>query len=314
MPRPPHANDEYAIREEAADHRAVAQVLQRIEDKAESRAAGDEQPRRAAMQWNLFLGGYAFPWTPGTWPRWLLISAWAIAALWLARLCVQWGTAAPGAGGDMSAFGSVIASVLTGFGALIFGAVCAAVAAIHGLTILTETSAGNNRIEDWPNLGLFLDWFGHVFYVFNAAALSAALACGLDWLLPSSHGAVIGIVEFFLFPFLLLCELEANSAFMPVSRLVFESLWRQGRRWISFYVQSGGLLVAAVVLLVLAAPKVDSRLEIVLGGLVFAAVAMTYFRLLGRLAWHCSIETEDESVPEEGIAKESTAEEKLEKP
>ena len=42
-----------------------------------------------------------------------------------------------------------------------------------------------------------------------------------------------------------------------------------------------------------------------MGGLLFAAVAMIYFRLLGRLAWHCSIEPEeeaegDEESPEDG--------------
>ena len=78
----------------------------------------------------------------------------------------------------MSSFGIVIESVLTGLGAIVFGAVFAALASIHGLTILTETAAGNDRIERLANIGLFLEWFGNLFYVINAAALAAALACG----------------------------------------------------------------------------------------------------------------------------------------
>ena len=219
------------------------------------------------------------------------------------------GRSSPAAGGAMSSFGIVIGSVLTGLGGIVFGAVFAALASIHGLTILTETAAGNDRIESWPNIGLFLEWFCNLFYVINAAALSAALACALGALVPPARGAVIGVVEFLVFPFLLMSELEANSAFMPVSQLVFASLWRQARPWTSFYVQSGCLLVAAVALPVLASPHIDSRLGVVFGGLIVAAVAMIYFRLLGRLAWHCSIEKEDDAAPEQEITEESTVEE-----
>ena len=35
---------------------------------------------------------------------------------------------------------------------------------------------------------------------------------------------------------------------------------------------------------------------------------MIYFRLLGRLAWHCSIEKEDEAAPEQETAEGSTVE------
>ena len=44
------------------------------------------------------------------------------------------------AGDALAVSGSVVAGVLTGLGEVVFGMVCLAVAAIHGLTILTETT------------------------------------------------------------------------------------------------------------------------------------------------------------------------------
>ena len=205
----------------------------------------------------------------------------------------------------MVVFGGVLGGVLAGLGAIVFACVFAVLAAIHGLTIVTETSAGNDRIESWPDLGLFLNWVGNLFYVFNAAVLCLALAQLLNWLVPGAHAAIVGVTTFLLFPILLLCELEANSAFLPVSRLVFTSLWRQGRCWLLYYAESACLLLAAAAFVAFAGPLMGRTVGTALVGALFAAVAMIYFRLLGRLAWHCSIEAEDEPAPEQGVAGES---------
>ncbi len=129
--------------------------------------------------------------------------------------------------------------------------------------------------------------------------MRAALACALEWLLPGGKAVAIAAAAFLLFPFLLLCELESGSAFTPASGLVLASLWRQSAAWLLFYAESGGLFAVAGVLVILVGPRINLSIGVVMGGMLFAAVAMIYFRLLGRLAWHCSIEPEDESEGDE---------------
>ena len=120
----------------------------------------------------------------------------------------------------------------------------------------------------------------------------------VNWLLRGEYPVVVAAVFFFVFPILLLAELESDSAFLPVSRLVLASLWRCGRAWLSFYTASGGLIAVAGALMIGAGLKVDSRLLVLFGAMLFAAVVMIYFRLLGRLAYYCSVEIEDEEETE----------------
>jgi hypothetical protein len=298
--RRPQGDDEYEIADEPAEHPAVAEAVQRLESHDDQDGPEVQRWRRSPMEWNRFRDGFGFPWMPGAVSRWIFISVMAIIPLWLAGVALALGIGGGGsAGNEVGAFAGAVAGVLAGMGAVVFGVVFAALAAIHGLTILTETSAGNDRIECWPNIWLFLDWIGNLFYVFNAAVICVALACGLGWLVPGARAAVTGLTVFFLFPLLLLCELEANSAFMPVSGLVFATLWRCGRSWLSFYVESACLLVAAGTLLALFGRNnggyLGRYLGVILAGLLFAAVVMIYFRLLGRLGWLCSIEMEEEA-------------------
>ena len=118
-PRPPQSDDEYEIREEAVTHRAAARTFPPAELEVEQyepdRDELDrEEPRRAAMEWNLFLGGFGFPWTPIAVARWVLISVWAIVALWLGRLALGLGIGSSIGGGTMSVIGSVLGGVLVG--------------------------------------------------------------------------------------------------------------------------------------------------------------------------------------------------------
>ena len=89
---------------------------------------------------------------------------------------------------------------------------------------LLETTAGNDRMEDWPNVGLFLDWIGELWFLINTAAVSVMLGLGLDWLLPNLpvlRAITVAITVFFAFPVLLLGALE-NTLFsgLPLLGLV----------------------------------------------------------------------------------------------
>ena len=135
-----------------------------------------------------------------------------------------------------------------GLGAPLAGLCCVGIAAIHGMTILLETTAGNDRMENWPNVGLSLDWAGELWYIFNTAVVSILLGLGLDWFCvnpPTIRDIPVMIVVFVTFPILLLCTLESGSPFVPISARVFVSLGRHTVAWLTFYLQSGSLLAAA---------------------------------------------------------------------
>ena len=150
----------------------------------------DDEPkkkkrRRPKMEWQLFVGGFGFPWSPRRRDAWLLIAIWATAAGWLTYSAIDLGI---GRALGVASMYQTIVALLAALGALIAGVCCTGVATIHGLTILLETTAGNDRMQNWPNVGLFLDWVGDLWHIFNTAAVTVVLGLGLDWLLPGLLG------------------------------------------------------------------------------------------------------------------------------
>lgn len=301
-PQKPRRRDEYDLQEDDAASRASSASLGKLTaaeiEALEENEGPRKKRRRPKMEWHLFLGGFAFPWSPGAVMQWLLIAIWAAVAGWLTRSAIDLGI---NQGlGDVSMYHTIVA-LLAALGALLAGLGCAGVAAIHGLTILLETTAGNDRMENWPNVGLFLDWIGELWFIINSAAICVMLGLGLNWLLPglmATREVTVAITVFLVFPILLLCTLETDSPFLPISSVVLASLWRHGIAWLAFYVQAGSLLAAAAAMVYYLGPQLDPRLGIPLAALLFSAVVMIYFRLLGRLAFYCSVEPEEEDVEE----------------
>ena len=98
---------------------------------------------------------------------------------------------------------------------------------------------------------------------------------------------MMAVTAIVLFPVLLLSMLETNSPMAPVSPPVWESVLRAWRAWGLFYLIT---VPAGVIVCVLAAITLHN--SVVLGAIVasilLTAAWMTYFRLLGRLAWFCA--------------------------
>ncbi len=299
--RHPRYQREYDLEEDnARPHGALASggMLTEADIAAlEEEEAPRKKKRRPKMEWRLFVGGFGFPWTQGAVMRWLLLGLWATVAGWLGYTAFALGIGQALDEGNMV---ETIVAVIAAVAATAAGICCFAVAAIHGLTILLETTAGNDRMESWPNVILFLDWVHDLWFIFNTAALSLTLGLGIGWLLPGLFGgreATVAATVFFVFPILLLCTLETDSAFLPVSPVVFASLGKHGIAWLAFYLQAVGLLAAAV-FVYYPVWQLQPSLAIPLTALLFAAVVMIYFRLLGRLAFYCSVEPEPEEVEE----------------
>jgi len=301
VPKPskPRRHGEYDLEGDDGRPRGSSATLGKLTAADIEELEEDEEPRkkkrrRPKMEWQLFVGGFGFPWSPGAVMQWLLIAIWATAAGWLAQSAIALGIHQALGGANLN---QSILALLAGMGALMAGVALAGIAAIHGMTILLETTAGNDRMENWPNVGLFLDWIGDLWFIFNTATLSVVLGLGLDWLLPgllATREWTVAIMVFFVFPILLLCSLESGSPFLPVSAIVFASLGRHGIAWLAFYLQAGSLLALAAAMVYYFAPWLEPRLAIPLAALLFSAVVMIYFRLLGRLAFYCSVEPEEE--------------------
>jgi len=272
--------------------------IEALENDEEPHTKRKKKRRRPKLEWQLFVGGFGFPWSPGAVMQWLLIAMWASVAGWLIHSAIVLGISDRGLV-ESNVYQTIVA-FLAAMGALVAGLSCAGVTAIFGLTILLETTAGNDRIEDWPNVALFLDWIGDLWFIFNAAVVSVTLGLCVAWMSPEfleTRAATVAIAVFCVFPIVLLSVLETDSPFLPVSSVVIASLWRYGIAWLAFYAQAGGLLAAVSTAFdYLALQRVQPPLAIAIAAMLFSAVVMIYFRLLGRLAYFCSLETGKEDL------------------
>jgi hypothetical protein len=159
------------------------------------------------------------------------------------------------------------------------------------MSIIVESSEGNDEIHSWPSTNP-TDWVGEFFYLVFACLVSPLPG----WLLgrfvpdvPTQVTLFIGSVYFAL-PVIILSQLEVGSAFAIASPRVIGSFFRVPGSWLTFYVIVG--LVLAVCL--------GATFVAALAGNVFVAGLVPLYifaivfcaRVLGRLAWKIS-----ESVP-----------------
>lgn len=182
--------------------------------------------------------------------------------------------------------------VVLALGMLVFAGLVAVVVFVVGsaylLTMLRETAAGCEEIENWPDN--FLDYLFEGLGVIVAAAVAVGLSVGLDRLAVDAgapRGVVLAIGTFLLFPLLLLSVLESELPFVPFSIPILRSVLAAWPVWLRFYLRAVlvvGLAVGA------------SVGGLVLGGFwavlpaaaLLGAAIILYFRLLGRLASHAS--------------------------
>ena len=159
----------------------------------------------------------------------------------------------------------------------------AAVASVV-ITIVTESSEGNNQISHWPTVNI-TEWFAELVYLLIAGSASAVPG-GLigQFVAPDSPQRALWIAGsvWLCFPVVLLSQLDVSSPFAILSGKVLASLVRCPFSLMLFYIESG-LLIAGCVLAAMFNGRLMLFLVIVIP-LSMAAVLL-YARLLGRLAW-----------------------------
>ncbi len=160
------------------------------------------------------------------------------------------------------------------------------------LLILQESAHGQDRITDWPAMGLG-DRLAESLSV-AAPALYAVLP-GLAFFLASWTAGLSltaccifpALSLYLFFPIVQLSALESGSLMMPVSQLILKSLNTDFLLWCTLYLMNAalGLIVALTTLGLL---RTDQTLPVcILVGLVWTLALFLFYRLLGRLAWAC---------------------------
>jgi hypothetical protein len=240
---------------------------------AESRRTGkplkvDPRGRPILPRWPLVLGVLPFMWSPGIPVRWLGLSL----GFGISISILLSGLAMALRGGMGALAGMCIFAI-----GCIATMLCASMTASILLTIVSESSEGNNRVESWP---FIFDWFGDLF-VFSVAGMVSAFP---GWLVSHlvlerfEHQALsIAASMLMFFPVVLLSQLDIGSLWGVISPKVLRSMVRCPFSWLTFYLETSALMaaclaVAATGFLWLLVPMAVAAL------LLFA-------RLLGRLGW-----------------------------
>jgi len=251
---------------------------------------------------------WTFPFSGGALPRWLGVAGGTLVVsllLWAAFTAVE-------ALGDFAIIGG---------GALVFAAIwpllwTVSFASACGLTIIEETASGADVIEGWTDS----DWRQWIFpmlivglHVFLASAIASIL-------FRAFYGWFVGAPFVWLaalhlsFPLTLLSALEVGSPAGFYSAPVWNSLVRQLKVWLAFFAIVGllGIVSAAPFggLWVLAyyVPEtqrfaaISAWLYVVV---IWPAVWFIYARLLGRLAWRITQDTEGDDSPDEQAEEET---------
>lgn len=304
VPRPPEPKRKPDLRAQAGDVYGVGGSIEVPEYKpavptserafrpgvgvaADRRRRADPAGTRPPPRWTFFSGVFGFPAYRNSWSHWLGLSLGLIIPVWLGQLLMSFVMNLTGLGGDVARL--VLTMLLCGI-TFAVGSIWAVTAFVCCLSILHDTANGYHDVENWPE-ALFLDWIGDFFFLICSLTVSVLPGLGIGQLLEPSGVPIwlsTSVSAVLLFPLTLLAMLETNSPLNPFSLPVWRSLLSGWWAWGLFYIETTILTAAAGGLAWLAAIEVPSPiLGITLVIPLLVATMMIYFRLLGRLAWHC---------------------------
>jgi DNA-directed RNA polymerase subunit RPC12/RpoP len=255
---------------------------------AESRRTGkpmkiDVRGRPLLPRWPLITGILPFLFSAHVPEWWLALTLGFMGGGYLISEGLIWGSQ-----GGLAAISAMMFFVTGIMITLLVTAVCACVLK----AIVTESSEGNNRVENWGTRYVG-DWFPEL--LFLVMALFASLAPGgiamrlaggelVMQFLAGAAGAVV------FFPIVYFSQLDFNSPWGVLSGRILTSLVKCAGSWIVFYFESAllfGVCLAAGIGAAL------NGIYPVLPFPLYVAALLLYARLMGRLAWRVA-----EALPE----------------
>lgn len=259
-------------------------------------------------------GTFSFPFSASVYPRTIQLTVFSIAFSAI-------GCAAAALFLSRNPAALFVCAMFGGFAAVLV-LIWFLVLSASVLTVLNETAAGADAIEDWPD-AVFLDWMGDSLWIFCALCMSVTPGAAVSWLLEMvgipCGMAILPASMFLCFPFVLLSMLEHNWIFGIISLPVWRTLFVATSGWLRFYLTSALLLAITSVFDTIAA-HINPIAGFFIISVTQSAAWLIYFRLLGRLAWYCSdkmakadLEAEldsiidDDDIDEESLSDDTSA-------
>jgi DNA-directed RNA polymerase subunit RPC12/RpoP len=253
----------------------------------ESRRTGkrmevDVRGRPIIPRWPLLTGIVPFLFSPDVPARCLAIALGMGGSL--AILMTGLDTASSGGMGALAgmclfAFGSALTMI------------CASVAFSYFLAIVSETSEGAKRIQNWPYI---FDWFGDFLVLAVAAMMSALPGWAIAHFItdePLLKTATIAASMIMCFPLIVLSQLDIGSMWAILSTRVLRSMLRCPFSWLTFYAETTAIIATCIAVTEFAARSGYHPLMV--AAPLGAVSLFIYARLLGRLAWRLA-----EAMPE----------------
>jgi hypothetical protein len=244
----------------------------------------DARGRPILPRWPLVTGIIPFLFSRGVPMRWCSLSI-VLSLIGVFGLAI--GTVASS---GFAAIAGVCFLVL----AAIVGLLWASAVASISITIITESSEGNDQMQEWPPPNP-AEWFSYLLYVLIALPVSVVPGwLGERWSVDPAQEMLWIVGSLWLcLPLVMLSQLEVSSPWAIVSGKVLRSYVQRPVSWLVFYVESALLMIGCVAV-VLAAAGASVTL-LLLSTPVYVAAGLIYCRLLGRLAW-CIAETGEPSA------------------
>lgn len=270
------------------EEEAEAEQKKREEKLASGERVGtmyDRAGRPIMPRWPIATRILPFLFSQGVPVRWILFSVGATIGLGIGL----YGLAIAMAGG----FGAIGGMTFVAMGIMImaiwFGGFAATIFAI-----ITESSEGTDRIEQWP-APVVTEWFGEAFTLLIALLMSPLPGWLLGRFIPDDgvrNSLFLGSFVVGL-PVVLLSQLDLGSMFGIASPRVIASVLRLPVSWLLFYFEIA-VIVAICVGLALAAEVVPFLVLALVP--LYVAAAFLAARILGRLAWKLAESTEDRNA------------------
>eukprot|EP00913_Durusdinium_trenchii_P023459 g22037.t1 len=232
--------------------------------------------------WTFFSGVFGFPWRVGVISRWGYMS-FGFTAMGLVAGVLMWAAAEMLLAIPFFALPIIWLTFLT----VSYASACWS-------AILQDTAAGNDEIHGWLEPD-WRDWFAKMMYLMFVGCVAGVAAWGVglsaravagDW----GFWVTFGSVLFFVYPVVLLSSLEADSAWVPLTRPVLNSVVRFWWAWLLYYLLSAVVAAVYLVPLIVGMWQEVFWLTLLLTGPIAASVVLIHARLLGRLAWKAIVQ------------------------
>lgn len=245
-------------------------------DETESSKPKPVKSRAKKSPRSFFSGVFLFPWRRDVVLYWVYFSA-GILAVGLLITLIQ---SLLGSGNPMGGFAMAfpaMACLWIGLFTGTFGGACS-------WSILRDTAAGADDVEEWPSANWQV-WIYPLLYLVFIASIAAAFGYAVQWMANTPPGLAQAITALLLTPLLLLSTLETGHPLSIFSAPVLGSLLRSWRSWMLYYVLHLALLITTAAILLGLTSGGPSVFAAILAGPLIAAVWFISARLLGRLAY-----------------------------